>query len=45
MNFIFIKRFTAFAAYFLAYNSDNFYNENKDWDDFGARIGVSKAKH
>lgn len=42
--FLSILRFGAFAAYFLHYNRTNFYEENQDWDNFGNKIGVKKAK-
>ncbi|CAD8202077.1 unnamed protein product [Paramecium octaurelia] len=35
--------FSTFAAYFLIYNQNVFYRENKQWEDFGKQIGVRKA--
>ncbi|CAK63901.1 unnamed protein product (macronuclear) [Paramecium tetraurelia] len=35
--------FSTFAAYFLVYNQNTFYRENKQWEDFGKKIGVRKA--
>lgn len=39
-----LYRFSAFAAYFLTYNQSQFYLENKDWEDFGMKVGVNKPR-
>jgi len=43
--FTYIPRFSAFAAYFLAYNQKNFYQLNEEWENFDSRIGVKKVKN
>jgi len=40
-----LYRFSAFAAYFLAYNQKNFYQLNEEWENFDSRIGVKKVKN
>ncbi|KAM3143966.1 hypothetical protein pb186bvf_004017 [Paramecium bursaria] len=36
--------FSAFATYFLMYNQESFYSENKEWEDFGSTYKVHKPK-
>ncbi|KAM3143970.1 hypothetical protein pb186bvf_004021 [Paramecium bursaria] len=36
--------FSAFATYFLWYNQESFYSENKEWEDFGSAYKVNKPK-
>ena len=42
--FFIYQRFSAFATYFLMYNQESFYSENKEWEDFGSTYKVHKPK-